>query len=150
MEYVLHADEFKKLDKELKYLDNYGVRIGFLNDTDRNKDGDVILFYALYNEYGTAHIPARPFFRTAIKENAKKIEERLKSNFGKVILGKMTGNQALVNIGLLVKGMIQDSIKHGDWEENSEVTIAMKGNKNPLIDTGSMIEAVDYEIVKGG
>lgn len=148
MDYTLHAEQFKMLDKQLNYLANHGVKIGILNDTDKNEDGDVILYYAIDNEYGKGRIPPRPFFRTALKKNAVKIQNRLDDNTNKVINGTMTGEQALTNLGILVKGMIQASLRGGNWKPNAQSTIAKKGNKPPLVDTGSMMEAIDYEIVE--
>jgi len=148
MDYVLHAERFKLLDMELSYLASHGVRVGILNDTDKNEDGDVILFYAIDNEYGKGRIPARPFFRTGIKNGDKKIRERLNTNINKVINGKMTGEQALNNLGIMVKGMIQDSLRNGNWKPNAPRTLALKGNKPPLVDSGSMMDAIDYEIVE--
>lgn len=150
MDYELHVEDFKKLDKELSYLSTHSVRIGFLNDTDKNDNGDVILYYALKNEYGSPadNVPSRPFFRTAITKNAKNIEERMNKNMLKVINGKMKGDQALINIGILIKGYIQDSIRNGNWEKNSKKTLENKRGTKPLIDEGSMLETVDYEIIK--
>ena len=43
--------------------------------------------------------------------------------------------------------MIQDSIKNGNWEKNADSTVvAKKGKGQPLIDTGSMLRAVSFEI----
>ena len=40
--------------------------------------------------------------------------------------GKMTGEKALKSIGLEVQGLIQDSIKNGNWEKNASSTIKAK------------------------
>ena len=59
----------------------------------------------------------------------------------------MTGENALKSIGLEVQGLIQDSIKNGNWEPNSARTIRKKKFKGqPLIETGSMLRAVSFEI----
>ena len=59
----------------------------------------------------------------------------------------MTGEKALKSIGLEVQGLIQDSIKNGNWESNTPGTIrAKKGQGQELIDTGSMLRAVSFEI----
>ena len=103
--------------------------------------------YANFNEYGGGNTPSRPFFRTALNNNRKYIKEQLKELLGKVATGKITGEIALKSIGLEVQGLIQDSIKNGNWEENSDSTIVAKnGIGQPLIDTGSMLRAVSFEI----
>ena len=124
------------------------VWVGFVGgEADKKVDGVVIYMYANFNEYGTRNIPSRPFFRTALNNNRKYIKEQLKELLGKVATGKITGELALKSIGLEVQGLIQDSIKNGNWEENSYSTIVAKnGRGQPLIDTGSMLRAVSFEI----
>jgi hypothetical protein len=57
----------------------------------------------------------------------------------------MTGEVALKSIGLEVQGMIQDSIKNGNWEKNASSTIkAKKGQGQELIETGSMLLGESY------
>ena len=75
------------------------------------------------------------------------IKEQLKELLGKVATGKITGEVALKSIGLEVQGLIQDSIKNGNWEKNADSTIAAKkGKGQELIETGSMLRAVSFEI----
>ena len=150
MKVVLHAESFIKLDKELKYLDTHSVRIGFINETEKNEDGEIILDYAKKNEYGDPemNVPSRPFFRTTFIKHAKDIENRMKQNFTKVINSTMTGQQALNNIGILVQGYIRNNIRNGNWKPNAKLTKKLKGNKPPLIDSSSMLKAVNYEIIR--
>ena len=137
-----------KIEKELDYLKKHYVVVGFVGDkADKKVDGVEIYLYASFNEYGTSDIPARPFFRSAINKNRKEIVSEMKSFLGKVGTGKLTGEQALKGIGLIVQGMIQDSIKNGGWESNAPSTVkAKKGTGQPLIETGSMLRAVSFEI----
>ena len=137
-----------KIEKELDYLRKHEVIVGFVSDeADKKVDGVPIWLYASYNEFGTSTIPARPFFRSAINKNRKEIISEMKGFFAKVGTGKMTGEQALKGIGLIVQGMIQESIKNGSWQANVPGTIkAKKGIGQPLIETGSMLRAVSFEI----
>ena len=137
-----------KIEKELDYLRKHEVIVGFVSDeADKKVDGVPIWLYASYNEFGSTNVPARPFFRSAINKNRKIIISEMKGFFAKVGTGKMTGEQALNGIGLIVQGMIQDSIKNGDWQANAPSTIrAKKGKGQPLIETGSMLRAVSFEI----
>ena len=140
--------QLDKIEKELDYLKTHTVWVGFVGgEADKKVDGVAIYMYANFNEYGTSNIPSRPFFRTALNNNRKYIKEQLKELLGKVATGKITGELALKSIGLEVQGLIQDSIKNGNWEENSDSTIKAKnGIGQPLIDTGSMLRAVSFEI----
>lgn len=140
--------QLDKIEKELDYLKKHTVWVGFVgSEAEKKVNGVVIYMYANFNEYGTSNIPSRPFFRTALNNNRKYIKEQLKELLGKVATGKMTGKMALKSIGLEVQGLIQDSIKNGNWESNAPSTIrAKKGRGQELIETGSMLRAVSFEI----
>ena len=140
--------ELDKIEKELDYLKTHAVWVGFVgSEADKKVDGVAIYMYANFNEYGTNNIPSRPFFRTALNNNRKYIKEQLKELLGKVATGKMSGENALKSIGLEVQGLIQDSIKNGNWESNASSTIrAKKGQGQELIETGSVLRAVSFEI----
>ena len=140
--------ELEKIEKELDYLKKHTVWVGFVgSEAEKKVNGVEIYMYANFNEYGTSNIPSRPFFRTALNNNRKYIKEQLKELLGKVATGKMTGEKALKSIGLEVQGLIQDSIKNGNWESNASSTIAAKkGRGQELIETGSMLRAVSFEI----
>lgn len=148
MRVKIHFEDFEKLDKELKYLENHYVVIGVLSD--EKIDSVTVKEYSIYVEYGTVNIPSRPFFRSATtaKSARMKILNYTRSQFREVIERNKTGKQALEAIGIFVKGKIQYSIKKGNWVANSPATIAKKGKNNPLIDTGTMIKSIDYEIRK--
>ena len=140
--------ELEKIEKELDYLKKHTVWVGFVgSEAEKKVNGVVIYMYANFNEYRTSNIPSRPFFRTALNNNRKYIKEQLKELLGKVATGKITGENALKSIGLEVQGLIQDSIKNGNWEKNASSTIrAKKGKGQELIETGSMLRAVSFEI----
>ena len=140
--------QLDKIEKELDYLKKHTVWVGFVgSEAEKKVNGVVIYMYANFQEYGTSDIPSRPFFRTALNNNRKYIKEQLKELLGKVATGKMTGKMALKSIGLEVQGLIQDSIKNGNWESNAPSTIRAKnGTGQPLIETGSMLRAVSFEI----
>ena len=144
----INKKQLTAIEKELDYLKTHTVYVGFVDDkADKKVDGVEIWLYGNYNEYGTSAIPSRPFFRTAINNNRDYINEQLKELLSKVGTGKLTGEKALKSIGLEVQGLIQDSIKNGGWQSNADSTIkAKKGKGQPLIDTGSMLKAVSFEI----
>lgn len=70
--------------------------------------------------------------------------------FGKVL--KATGYDMDRSFGLmgeLIKGELQQSIRDFTTPGLSEVTIASKGFDKPLIDTGHMLNSVDYDVKRG-
>lgn len=88
-------------------------------------------------------IPPRPFFRTMIAEKSKDWPRAL---------GALAKNndydidKTLGQMGEGIKGQLQESIRHLDSPALSPVTVARKGFEKPLVDTGHMMNSVDYEV----
>lgn len=116
-------------------------------------DGRYVAEYATYNEYGTAHIPARPFARNTIA--AKSGEwNRIFAHYAKADPKDIMAAYEIVG-EFASKDMMQ-TINEGNFAPNAPATIARKaarGKQNPntpLIDTGTMQEAIKYKIATGG
>lgn len=138
--------KFKRMLEELATLE---VRIGFQAGEAQEEDGTDMCDVAAYNELGTEHIPARPFLRKSVDENASKINSFMKAKVKELTQGK-PGEQVLKEIGIFQKDLIQEKIKSGTFEPNADSTIAKKGSSKPLIDTGKMRQSVNYVIQKKG
>lgn len=149
--------EIKGGDKYKAFLDKMaqiagGVKAGILGGATTT-DGQSIAEYAVYNEFGTSRIPARPFMRTVAKEKP----EQWVKNMVSIVKGRAKDPQAwkeaLGLAGEQMKADIKDSIQNGSWTPNAPATVATKKRKgkvepdHPLIDTGQMLEAVSYEVV---
>ena len=130
-----------------------GVKAGILQGATTT-DGKSIAEYAAYNEFGTRHIPSRPFMRTVAKKRPKVWIGKMVAH----IKGKATNPEAwkgaLVLAGEQMKSDIQYSIQSGAWTPNAPATIAAKTRTgkvepdHPLIDTGQMLAAVAYEVME--
>ena len=142
------AENYEKLMKELEYLSSHVIHIGVLSDDE--VDGITVKEYSLYLEFGTEHIPARPFFRTATQTQKarNKIADYMENELEEVINLNKTAKQAMDATGMYVKGLIQKSILDGDWTDNAPGTIAQKGKNQPLVDTTTLLKSIDYEIKK--
>lgn len=125
------------------------VRVGILETkTYPAKDGkgDVSVAQAAYwNEYGTATIPARPFFRNTIAEKQDEWADNAAS-----ILQHTDGDvgRALALIGDDVKGDIVETIQNFNEPENAPSTVKKKGFNKPLIDTDGLWKAIQSEVVE--
>jgi HK97 gp10 family phage protein len=129
-----------------------GVKAGILNNATTT-DGKSIAEYAVYNEFGTSRIPARPFMRTVAKEKPKQwIGEMVRHVRGRAT-DPAIWKQALGVAGESMKSDIKDSIQNGSWVPNAPATVKAKARKgkvepdHPLMDTGQMIAAVAYEVI---
>ena len=148
-EIVYELEGLEKLDKELKYLSSHAVKVGVLWSGGSLKSNTDVQEYAIFNEYGTSKIPARPFFRLSVgTANAQnEIKEYMKSQVEQVIQGGMTGQQAYENLGTFVVQKIKKTIMSGNFAANDPKTVKAKGQSTPLIDTHSLFHSIDYEIV---
>lgn len=120
--------------KEIEYLTKHQVEIGILA-IDKSLTGEdgktTILEYAIYNEFGTIDIPARPFMRNALDSNRNSISRLIKETPNKVFKGELSGKEALMIIGETIRGMIILSIQDAkNWATpNSIKTLKMKTSK---------------------
>lgn len=144
--YVLDKDMgFKVTLARLSSLQG-SVKVGIFADAGSSKNGHTsIAEYAAYNEFGTSHIPSRPFMRQTIDkytgawgQAAEAAEKR--------VAGGMSPHQALELIGNIAEGHIKQTIGRGSFAPNAANTIKQKGSSQPLIDTGAMRGAVRHEV----
>ena len=143
MQITYKTKEIEKKYKELKILSEHLIKMGV--------SGEEVSKYAYRNEYGTKHIPARPFYRTALvfPEGRRAVEKRIKEEISEIMSGRKTAMQALKAIGLYCKGRVVLSIKTGDWAPNSTKTIkAKKGKDTPLLDSKKMVNSIIFEVIK--
>ena len=99
--------------KEIEYLAKHQLEIGILaiDKSLMGEDGKTtILNYAIWNEFGTSDIPARPFMRNAFDSNRGIISNLIQAAPKKVIKGEKSGKEALMEIGETIRGLIIQSI----------------------------------------
>ena len=163
--------EGKKFFAELQKLCELEVQVGFtagksghnqrhdsVTAEDYNND-TTIAEVAAWNEFGTKHIPARPFLRQSVDKNIEKIKKVCAEQVKGVKQGKIDAEQALCRIGALQVGHIQAEIRKGNFVENAESTIRIKNKPlkkskkkkkgkatTPLIDTGRLHQSVHYVV----
>lgn len=146
-EIIYQLEGLEKLDKELKYLQTHAVKVGVLGNGSAN--GISVQDYAIFNEYGTSRIPARPFFRLSVgTANAQnEIKEYMKQQVEQIIQGGMSAQQAYENLGTFVVQKIKKTIASGNFAALNPQTIKKKGHSKPLMDTHSLYNSINYEIV---
>ena len=153
VERTQHVD----LEGLMKYLSSHQVKVGFF-ESAKYADGTPVAYIAAIQEFGhpEGKIPSRPFFRNAIKANEKKWQAASSQLMLSVIEGKLSKEQALDQLGALIKGDIQESIIDGKFETLKQSTLDARQSrkrtagvsKKPLIDTGHMMRSVDYVVEK--
>ena len=144
---VEELGDLERLQKELEYLQTHAVKVGVLGNGSTN--GVSVQEYAIFNEYGTNHIPSRPFFRLSVgtQKAQNEIKEYLNAQIENIVSGGLTGQGAYENLGTFVVQKIKKTIMSGNFAPNDAKTIKRKGQSTPLIDTHSLYHSIDYEIV---
>lgn len=143
---------YKALKKRIEQLNDKDsfTTVGFLADNtkDGRDDGPTNLEVAVFNEFGTRDMPARPFMRTTFDTNEKAYEGLAGKMVDKVVRGELTVKQVLGLIGAKVSADIKNAITQGPGipPPNSPVTVLKKGSSRPLIDSGQMADAITWQV----
>ena len=134
------------IEKMAKNLANMKVQVGFLSSA-KYEDGKSVAQVAMSNEYGVPQKrqPPRPFMRQALKKSGE-----WKKTFDFMVQKYFTRGgdfkTPFDTLGLVVQGDIKTSIK--ELTALAQSTIDKKGFSKPLIDTGYMLDSVNYEVSK--
>lgn len=126
----------------------------FANATRDVDDGQLqnsvkVAPYAAVQEFGSIHVPPRPFLRTTKQEKqgewAKVLSERIRARNGDL-------RKAMNDMLSLVRGDIVMTVRHHTWQPLKPATIRAKERKGrpepnkPLIDTASLIKSISAEV----
>ncbi|WVW37743.1 virion morphogenesis protein [Aeromonas phage Gekk3-15] len=139
----------KDLSKALKSMHGRSVEAGWF-ESAKYSDGTPVAAVAAWNELGTPDanypIPPRPFMRKALMDANATIDQRLQRDVTRMLEGDFTPDQVLARVGQHYVSSIVDSIKNGNWQGNSDATIANKGFDKPLIHSGDMWKEATFNV----
>ena len=138
----------RRFFRELKKLEGLEVQVGFQSD-QKYEDGTSIAEVAAHNEFGSSDTPERPFMRQSFENHEAELKAGCEAA-NRVVNSGGSAEQALQQLGTLAKGLIQDEIVNGGFASNAESTIQKKGSEQPLIDTGTMRQSVNFVIKRRG
>lgn len=134
---------------ELAEAGGLGVKVGVLEGaTHKAENGQNvhIIDYAMANEYGTRRIPPRAAFRTTADVRGVEWAEIL----GRLIQDGVDPRDALAQTGKLAAEDIATSISEWKKPRNAASTVARKGRDNPLVESGDLMNAVDFVLTGPG
>lgn len=94
-------------------------------------------------------IPARPFLRPAIYNNARRISRVGRQALVEVARGTRAMVGALDLMGVFATGLVKREITTGPAEPNAPSTIKKKGSSRPRIDSGALRQGITH-VVEGG
>ena len=110
-----------------------------------NEQGVPVTNVAAWNEFGTATIPERPFFRQANESVKPKLKRllKLRTDPKRMIMDERSAGE----FGLVCQAEVQKSIVRLREPPNAPSTRRIKGSSNPLIDTGFMRQSVTFRVI---
>lgn len=130
------------------------LKIGVLEDAThttvgKNARSIKVAEYAIYNEFGTRRIPSRPFMRFSLDTFA---ESAWLPELAQLLKEGEDPEKALGKIGAQAQGDVRRVIEAWAQPGNAESTIRQKrsGRDNPLVDSGDLLDAIDFEIEEAG
>lgn len=133
----------KKMLDKYRDLDKVALRVGII-EGKTYPDGTGVAQVGFDNEYGVPerHVPARPFFRTAIENNRKILPHMAAS-----LINKNDTETALRLIGEHMVGALSDSVQTWSEPPNAPSTIKAKGYNAPLRGPDRLLRnSFSYEI----
>lgn len=135
---------YAELFQSLRSMSNVQVVVGVKSDGGDPDIADV----AFWNEFGTddGHVPERSFLRSTLDENRDKYAKLMSDAVRKVTRGAKTLN-AYRLVGRRIVFDVQRKISSGVSPPNAPSTLARKRGTTPLVDTGALRSAVDFEVI---
>ena len=127
-------DIYKQLKKQ-----NGKIEVGFF-EGEKYPDGKSVAEVAAFNEFGGGHTPPRPFMRTLVQNHRKIWRKILQDELPK----EDNAHTALATLAEYMVDDLKDYIKIWTYPPNAPSTIAKKGFNDPLVDTGRMMDSVDW------
>lgn len=142
------------------------VNIGLFKE-----QGEDMATYMAKNEFGTTNdvsknfypgeenpmieprgkIPARPFMRLTFDEQKKILLKMIDKAKNEIVLSKNTKDAALLNIGKFFRDKLKQKIWSNYFKNivpNAELTIALKGHDQPLVDTERAVRSLTFRLGK--
>lgn len=131
--------------KRVEALDGHGVKVG-VQAGSGTQDGVSLVDIAIYNEFGTETIPARPFIRDFAKKNEKVLGAAMDRIAARVEQGASV-EVALAQLGEFAQQNQQAHVRASkSWAvPNASSTTKQKGSDVPLIDQGVLVNAIRWE-----
>lgn len=139
MSTVIYGEDFIGPMKKAESLATIAKRLCYGRAKGETSNGHI------YNA-----IPARNFVEVLKNKHSKPIFRKVKDSLLPAI--KKDGHpvisqQALYEIAVVAKGQLQRAIRDSnEYAPNAPSTIRAKGSARPLIDTGTLVNSLDFEI----
>lgn len=139
----------KGLEKELELINKIGkarVKVGVQADAGiHSESGESLVDIGIWNEYGTVHIPSRPFIRQTFEDNQQALAQYL----GRVVENVAKGDdlvQELSKLGQWYQDKQKKTLTSYPWTPNAPSTRRRKKSSKPLVDTSQLVNSIRYKV----
>ena len=137
---------FAEIISSMKSLSGKAIKVGIQGDEKAEYENGVsVIDVAVWNEFGTEHIPSRPFIRQCFALHSEEAFIRMQKAIDFVQRGGNM-NVALGGIGQWYEQRMKYVLTNYAWHPNSIATIRQKGSSKPLIDTGQLRNSIRYKV----
>lgn len=134
-----------------KLFRGYEVTVGIHEKEGARDAGGITNADAgFFNEFGTSRIPERSFLRSTFDKGSKVYKDTSKEAAAFVVRTGASLDKALAILGLKVSSDVKEAIRSRIDPPNAPSTIAKKGSSTPLIDTGQLLNSIDFEVKRRG
>lgn len=144
----IKKDLFKGADEQ--------ISLGFFESSKYGPENDnlPVAFIASIQEEGSPpqNIPPRPFMRVGFGAPLRrgKYDKQFKAAIANILEGRSTFTHEYKKLGSVFVEDMKDVITKWDSPPNAPLTVAEKGFNDPLIDSGTMRDSVDFKVEKKG
>lgn len=105
---------------------------------------------ATFHEFGTIAVPQRSFLRAGVEAYRQELTNDTFKLIKQLNTAALDVPRALKILGAKIKSLIQRRMRAGIDPKLEAATIKRKGSSKPLIDTGQLINSIDYAIELNG
>jgi hypothetical protein len=143
----------KALNKRLMQTSDLALKVGLVGEKANQQHGDsgfTNVQLGTVHEFGSANgvVPERSFIRATVDEKEEDIKAIGRRVIQGIISGKVTAQRGLEIMGLRVQADIVAKIRSGIKPELKPETVKRKGSSTPLIDSGQLVQAINFQVVK--
>jgi hypothetical protein len=141
---------WKRLMKSFGDTSKVNVQVGVFPSAGKHAGDSTLTMTKLasIHEYGapSRNIPERSFMRATFSEKASAIEAKVIKLAKKLVKDGSGKEKAMGLLGEYIKGLMQARIRKGIPPPNKPATVAKKGSSTPLIDTGQLINSIEWKV----
>lgn len=146
-----NLDMLKKASENLNKAKRKTVAVGLPKESSAGQiygNGISVVTVGAWHEFGLGFNPVRSFLRMPFAEKKDEIDDVTVAQFKQLFQGKDV-EKALGIIGAKARNISLQAFRtggFGKWADNDPYTVKRKGSSKPLIDTGTLRNAITWVI----